>query len=124
MARRWKTEIWGRLDEGRTGPPPPGARRELLEAMREIARTNAIPADQTPSIGCSIKWKPGKKAERRQKSPPESSSDGLNNSSLQGARAFARPFFHALCARMASSSSATMLVILIAGFTAGPAVSL
>ncbi len=28
------------------------------------------------------------------------------------------------CARMASISSATMLVILIAGFTAGPAVSL
>ena len=28
------------------------------------------------------------------------------------------------CAKIASSSSATMLVILIAGFTAGPAVSL
>src|SRR6201987_1840850 len=29
----------GRLDEGRTTPPPPGARRELVEAMREIAAT-------------------------------------------------------------------------------------
>lgn len=48
----------GRLDEGRTSPPPPGARRELLEAMRAVAANNQIPADQTPSIGCSIKWKP------------------------------------------------------------------
>ncbi len=48
----------GRLDEGRRDPPPPGARRELLVAMRGIAAANEIPADQTPSIGCSIKWKP------------------------------------------------------------------
>lgn len=47
----------GRLDEGRTNPPPPGARRELVEAMREIAETGTAPADQHPSIGCSIKWK-------------------------------------------------------------------
>ncbi|MBB4198041.1 thioredoxin family protein [Rhodoblastus sphagnicola] len=48
----------GRLDEGRTSPPPPGARRELLDAMRAIAANNEVPPDQTPSIGCSIKWKP------------------------------------------------------------------
>ncbi len=54
-----KLKYRGRLDEGRTTPPPPGARRELLEAMRSIAATGAIPPDQTPSIGCSIKWKPG-----------------------------------------------------------------
>jgi len=47
----------GRLDEGRTSPPRAGGRRELLEAMRAIARDNAVPANQTPSIGCSIKWK-------------------------------------------------------------------
>jgi peroxiredoxin len=47
----------GRLDEGRTAPPPPGARRELLEAMRAIAAGGLAPADQVPSIGCSIKWK-------------------------------------------------------------------
>ncbi len=46
----------GRLDEGRTTPPPPGARRELVEAMRAIA-AGREPAAQTPSIGCSIKWK-------------------------------------------------------------------
>jgi len=47
----------GRLDEGRTTPPAPGARRELVEAMRAIAATGLAPPDQTPSIGCSIKWK-------------------------------------------------------------------
>jgi peroxiredoxin len=47
----------GRLDEGRTSPPPAGARRELLEAMRAIAATGEAPPGQVPSIGCSIKWK-------------------------------------------------------------------
>lgn len=47
----------GRLDEGRKDPPPPGAKRELLEAMRLVARTGAGPIEQIPSIGCSIKWR-------------------------------------------------------------------
>jgi hypothetical protein len=47
----------GRLDEGRTSPPPAGARRELVEAMRAIAATGAAPPQQNPSVGCSIKWK-------------------------------------------------------------------
>jgi peroxiredoxin len=47
----------GRLDEGRTGPLPKGARRELVEAMRAIAATGVAPGNQTPSVGCSIKWK-------------------------------------------------------------------
>ena len=49
----------GRLDEGRTAPPPPNARRDLLEAMRQVAETGKGPADQTASMGCSIKWRPG-----------------------------------------------------------------
>jgi hypothetical protein len=52
-----KLQYRGRLDEGRTTPPPAGARRELVEAMRAIDATNQAPADQTPSMGCSIKWK-------------------------------------------------------------------
>jgi peroxiredoxin len=52
-----KLKYRGRLDEGRTAPPPKGARRELVEAMRSIAATGAAPENQTPSIGCSIKWK-------------------------------------------------------------------
>jgi len=52
-----KLKYRGRLDDGRTTSPPAGARRDLVEAMRAIAATNQAPADQTPSMGCSIKWK-------------------------------------------------------------------
>ena len=52
-----KLKYRGRLDEGRTIPPPAGARRELVEAMRRIAATGQGPAEQIPSMGCSIKWK-------------------------------------------------------------------
>jgi peroxiredoxin len=52
-----KLKYRGRLDEGRTTPPPAGARRELVEAMHAVAATGFAPADQTPSTGCSIKWK-------------------------------------------------------------------
>jgi len=46
----------GRFDaSGRQAAP--GARRELFEAMVQIARTGRGPSDQTASIGCSIKWK-------------------------------------------------------------------
>ena len=48
----------GRLDEGRMDRPPPGARRELLEAMRAIAATGKAPETQIAAVGCSIKWKP------------------------------------------------------------------
>ena len=58
--RDLKLRYRGRLDEGRTTPPPPGARRELLEAMRAIAADGAAPANQIPSIGCSIKWRAGR----------------------------------------------------------------
>jgi peroxiredoxin len=58
--RDLKLKYRGRLDEGRTTPPPPNARRELVEAMRAIATTGLAPADQVPSIGCSIKWKAGR----------------------------------------------------------------
>lgn len=47
----------GRLDEGRTNEPPANAKRELVEAMREIARTGKGPAEQLASVGCGIKWK-------------------------------------------------------------------
>jgi peroxiredoxin len=52
-----KLKYRGRLDEGRTTPPPPGVRRDLVEAMRQIAATGSAPIVQNPSVGCSIKWK-------------------------------------------------------------------
>lgn len=60
LDRDLKLKYRGRLDEGRTTPPPPNARRELLEAMRAIAAGGPAPANQVPSIGCSIKWKAGR----------------------------------------------------------------
>jgi hypothetical protein len=47
----------GRLDAGGRNPPPEGARRDLFEAMQQVAATGRGPADQVPSMGCSIKWK-------------------------------------------------------------------
>jgi hypothetical protein len=46
----------GRLDDsGRS--PKEGNRRELYEAMVQLARTGVAAAEQHPAIGCSIKWK-------------------------------------------------------------------
>ncbi len=47
----------GRLDASRRETAPPDARRELFEAMVEVARTGRGPVQQVPSIGCSIKWR-------------------------------------------------------------------
>jgi hypothetical protein len=52
-----KLRYRGRLDAGRTTPPPAGAPRELVEAMRAIASSGVVPTEQKASIGCSIKWK-------------------------------------------------------------------
>jgi peroxiredoxin len=46
----------GRLDDSGASPHP-GARRELFDAMKEIAATGQGPREQMPSIGCSIKGK-------------------------------------------------------------------
>jgi peroxiredoxin len=46
----------GRLDEGGRVAKP-GAPRELYEAMLQVAETGRGPREQTPSMGCSIKWK-------------------------------------------------------------------
>ncbi len=48
----------GRLDESRVEPVP-GARRELFEAMVQVARTGKGPTKQIASMGCSIKWRSG-----------------------------------------------------------------
>lgn len=47
----------GRLDEFRARPAAEGARRDLYEAMKQVAETGHGPQDQVPSMGCSIKWK-------------------------------------------------------------------
>jgi peroxiredoxin len=47
----------GRLDASRKETAPPDVRRDLFEAMKQVAETGKGPADQIASIGCSIKWK-------------------------------------------------------------------
>ncbi len=47
----------GRLDASRKETAPPDVRRDLFEAMLQVARTGQGPLEQIPSIGCSIKWR-------------------------------------------------------------------
>jgi peroxiredoxin len=46
----------GRLDASRTTPIP-NVRRDLFEAMKQVAEKGCGPVEQIPSMGCSIKWK-------------------------------------------------------------------
>ncbi|WP_417257768.1 thioredoxin family protein [Celeribacter sp.] len=47
----------GRLDASRKVAGPADLKRDLFEAMREVAQTGKGPREQIPSMGCSIKWK-------------------------------------------------------------------
>lgn len=53
-----KLQYRGRLDESRKEAAP-NARRDLFEAMQQVAATGQGPREQIPSMGCSIKWKQG-----------------------------------------------------------------
>jgi peroxiredoxin len=46
----------GRLDASRKQAAAVGVRRDLFESMAEVARSGRGPAEQIPSMGCSIKW--------------------------------------------------------------------
>lgn len=47
----------GRLDASRKDTAPEDARRDLFEAMLQVARTGHGPQEQIASMGCSIKWR-------------------------------------------------------------------
>ena len=47
----------GRLDASRKEAAPADSRRDLFEAMIQVAETGAGPLEQIPSMGCSIKWR-------------------------------------------------------------------
>jgi hypothetical protein len=47
----------GRLDASRKQAAPADVRRDLYEAMKQVAETGHGPAEQIPSMGCSIKWR-------------------------------------------------------------------
>lgn len=55
--RNSELQYRGRFDASRKETAPEDARRDLYEAMREVAATQRGPAEQIPSMGCSIKWK-------------------------------------------------------------------
>ena len=47
----------GRLDASRKDSGPADLRRDLFEAMLQIAETGRGPTEQFASMGCSIKWR-------------------------------------------------------------------
>jgi peroxiredoxin len=55
--RDFELQYRGQFDASRKDTAPADARRDLFEAMRQIAQTQQGPAEQIPSMGCSIKWK-------------------------------------------------------------------
>ena len=53
---RDELEYRGRLDESGMREVK-NAKRELFEAMKQVAETDHGPKEQIPSMGCSIKWR-------------------------------------------------------------------
>ena len=47
----------GQLDDSRPGNGIPVTGKDLRAALDAIVAVNSVPAQQRPSIGCSIKWK-------------------------------------------------------------------
>ena len=54
--RQYELQYRGRFDASRKETAPDDVRRDLFEAMKEVAATQRGPAAQIPGMGCSIKW--------------------------------------------------------------------
>ncbi len=54
--RQGELQYRGRLDDAKMGDPATRT-RELVDAMHQIAETGNGPQQQSPSMGCSIKWR-------------------------------------------------------------------
>jgi peroxiredoxin len=54
---KFQLQYRGRLDASRKEAGSLDLRRDLYEAMVQIAKTGEGPRDQVPSMGCSIKWR-------------------------------------------------------------------
>jgi len=52
-----KLQYRGRLDASRKEAAAEDVKRDLFEAMKQVAETAVGPEIQVPSMGCSIKWK-------------------------------------------------------------------
>ena len=55
--RNFGLQYRGRLDASRKEAADPDVRRDLFEAMKQVAETQQGPKEQIPSMGCSIKWR-------------------------------------------------------------------
>lgn len=49
----------GRLDASRPGSDVPVTGEDLRRAVNAVLSGGEVPAEQVPSLGCSIKWRPG-----------------------------------------------------------------
>jgi hypothetical protein len=47
----------GQMDDSRPGNASPVTGRDLRCAMDAVLAGKPVPTDQTPSVGCNIKWK-------------------------------------------------------------------
>jgi len=54
---KMKLQYRGRLDESRKQAAATDVKRDLFDAMKQVAQTGHGPRQQVPSMGCSIKWK-------------------------------------------------------------------
>ena len=55
--KEMRLQYRGRLDESRKQTAAIDVKRDLFEAMKQVALTGRGPEEQIPSMGCSIKWK-------------------------------------------------------------------
>lgn len=53
----------GQLDDSRPGNGLPVTGKDLRAALDAVLAGKSAPAEQKPSIGCNIKWKPGNEPE-------------------------------------------------------------
>ena len=49
----------GQLDDSRPGNDEPINGKDLRKVLDTLIDGKSVPADQKPSLGCNIKWKPG-----------------------------------------------------------------
>jgi peroxiredoxin len=49
----------GQMDDSRPDSGRPVTGRDLRQALDAVLEGRPVPAEQKPSIGCNIKWKPG-----------------------------------------------------------------
>lgn len=53
----------GQFDESRPGNDKPVTGEDLRDALDAVLEGREVSEDQTPSMGCNIKWKPGNEPE-------------------------------------------------------------